>query len=68
MLMWQIINEERENWSIIGRYYIIAQTMEKIMSNKSCTHVCIEILQINKYISVMILLHDTIHYRGPIIH
>jgi hypothetical protein len=52
MLMWQLINEERETLS----------------SSKSCTHICIEILQNNKYDEYMIVLYDTMHYGGSIIH
>jgi hypothetical protein len=38
------------------------------MQSKSCTHICIEILQINKSNKYMILLYDTMHYGGSIIY
>jgi hypothetical protein len=38
------------------------------MLNKSNTQFCIEILQINKYYKIKILLHNTIHYRDNILH
>jgi hypothetical protein len=37
------------------------------MTNTSCTHICIEILQNNKYDETMILLYDTsIIYMIPV--
>jgi hypothetical protein len=30
LLMWQLINEEREDYSIIGRYYIIVHITRNI--------------------------------------
>jgi hypothetical protein len=41
---------------------------EKLMSNKSCAYIRIEILKSNKYSITMILLHDTNHYRDSTIH
>jgi hypothetical protein len=38
------------------------------MSTKSCTHISIEILQINKYNEYMIILFDTMHYGDSIIY
>jgi hypothetical protein len=38
------------------------------MQNKSYTHICIEILQINKFNNYIILLYDTMHYKDNIIY
>jgi hypothetical protein len=40
---------------------------ETLSSSKSHTHICIEILQNNKYDKYMILFYDTMHYKDSII-
>jgi hypothetical protein len=39
---------------------------KNVLENKSCTHIYLEILQNIKYDVTIILLYDTMHYRGDI--
>jgi hypothetical protein len=58
----------RDRNSITCRYRIASTIRKKSMLNIYCTtQFCVEILQVNKYNEIVILLHDTMHYKDSIV-